>query len=442
MRPRTAILLASVFLWLGLLAPPAQGAIDINGPWNIALALGSGPPIATCIVDIVQTGSALTVSAPSGCYLLSAFSLTGTIDTGTGAFTVSGAGAPICATLSVDGTANSTSTGFSGTFACTGGAFNVAGTVIGSLCGNGVVNPGEQCDAGLSPNACCDAQCTAAPSGSICLPPDPALCFVGMCDAAGVCQPVPRKGACDDGNPCTEDDHCEGFACAGTPLPAGSACDLDGQVCTSDTCDGAGTCTAGPCSPCCDAGAGCTPSPATGCKRPASPQASLQLKSGTKPEQNKLKWKWQKGSQTDLAEFGDPTAATDYTVCIFEPAPIFSPNPALVVAADAPAGGTCHGQPCWRAVPGIGFTYQDRDRTPSGIDKIDLKAGPTGTARVQVSAKGENLSIATRGFFVAIPASVQLRASDGTCWESLNGRIKPNGQIDFNHGSPSGAFLD
>src|SRR5262249_44648975 len=171
------------------------------------------------------------------------------------------------------------------------------------------------------------------------------------------------------------------------PGPAGAACDLDGQVCTSDTCDGAGTCTAGPCSPCCDAGAGCTPSPATGCKRPVSPQATLQLKSGATPKQNTLKWKWQKGSQTDLAELGEPTAATAYASCIFEPAPIFSPNPRLLVAADAPPGGTCRGQPCWHAVPG-GFAYRDRDRTPNGIDKIGLKAGPAGTARVQVSAKG------------------------------------------------------
>ena len=437
MPTRAAAVLASGFMWLGLMAVPARAAIDIDGPWNVAITPSFG---GNCLVDIVQTGSALTISA-SACSLLPPFTLTGTIDTGTGAFSVSGA-ASLCGTLSVNGTANSTSTSFNGTFSCTGGSLQLSGSLVGGLCGNGVVNAGEQCDPGLSPTACCNAQCTATPSGSICLPATPGVCFVGMCDAAGVCQLVPRKGACDDTNPCTEDDHCEGFTCAGTPSPAGAACDLDGTVCTTDTCDGSGTCTAGPCSPCCDAGAGCTPSPATGCKRPASPQATLQLKSGTKPKQSKLKWKWQKGSQTDLAELGDPTAATDYTLCIFEPAPMFSPNPALVVAADAPAGGTCHGQPCWRAVPGIGFAYQDRDRTPGGIDTIGLKAGPTGIARVQVSAKGENLSIAGRGFFVAIPASVQLRASNGTCWESLNGRIKPNGQIDFNHGSPSGAFLD
>ena len=439
MATRTAALLASGFTLLVLLAVPARAAIDINGPWNVAISLGIGPPLATCIVDVVQTGSALTISAPSGCYLLPAFSLGGTIDTGTGVFTATGASAPFCATLSVNGTANSTSTGFNGSFACTGGTLNLGGALVGSLCGNGVVDPGEQCDPGLSPNACCDALCMAELSGTICYPGNPTLCFVGVCDA-GVCQPVPRKGTCDDGNQCTENDQCQGLFCVGTPRPAGSACDLDGHLCTSDTCDGAGTCTAGPCSPCCDAGAGCTPSPATGCKRPAAPQATLQLKSGKTPKQNKLKWKWQKGSQTDLAEFGDPTAATDYSLCIFEPAPIFSPNPALLVAAEAPPGGTCHGQPCWRAVPG-GFAYQDRDRTPNGIDKISLRAGPAGTARVQVSGKGENLIFGNAGG-ISIPWSVQLRASDGTCWESLNGRFKPNGEFDFNHGSPSGAFLD
>src|SRR5215471_14234155 len=114
MATRIAALLASGFVWLGVLAVPARAAIDINGPWNIAISLGIGPPLATCIVDVAQTGSALTISAPSGCYLLPAFSLTGTIDTGTGVFAVSGANPPLCATLSVNGTANPTSTGFNG----------------------------------------------------------------------------------------------------------------------------------------------------------------------------------------------------------------------------------------------------------------------------------------------------------------------------------------
>jgi hypothetical protein len=63
---RVAVLLASGFMWSMLLAVPARAAIDINGPWNIALSLGGGPPIASCLVDVTQTGSVLTVSAPSG----------------------------------------------------------------------------------------------------------------------------------------------------------------------------------------------------------------------------------------------------------------------------------------------------------------------------------------------------------------------------------------
>jgi hypothetical protein len=66
-----------------------------------------------------------------------------------------------------------------------------------------------------------------------------------------------------------------------------------------------------------------------------------------------------------------------------------------------------------------------------------LSAGPAGPG----VGEGREPEHRERGV-LAIPWSVQLRASNGMCWESLNGRSKQNGQIDFNHGSPSGAFLD
>jgi hypothetical protein len=235
-----------------------------------------------------------------------------------------------------------------------------------------------------------------------------------MCDTAGACQPVPRKGACDDLNQCTEDDQCQGFFCVGTPRPAGAACDLDGHV--------------------------CTPSPATGCKRPASPQATLQLKSGTKPKQSKLKWKWQKGSQTDLAEFGDPTAATDYTLCIFEPAPYSAPIP------------LCWSRPKhrrwnlpWPTLLASGSRHRLRLPGQGPNAERHRQDRPQGRARGHRAGpgvgEGREPEHRERGV-LAIPWSVQLRASNGMCWESLNGRSKQNGQIDFNHGSPSGAFLD
>ena len=49
--------------------------------------------------------------------------------------------------------------------------------------------------------------------------------------------------ACDDGNDCTENDHCDGTGgCTATPRAAGGTCD-DTQACTGpDVCDGSGVC--------------------------------------------------------------------------------------------------------------------------------------------------------------------------------------------------------
>src|SRR5262245_34022524 len=72
---------------LGLLlslavAGPAVAAVDLNG------AFFGGPPGVVCRIDVTQTGSAL--SAIEACLTLPPCALTGTIDTSTGAFTLSG----------------------------------------------------------------------------------------------------------------------------------------------------------------------------------------------------------------------------------------------------------------------------------------------------------------------------------------------------------------
>ncbi|MCC6750261.1 MAG: hypothetical protein IT371_21530 [Deltaproteobacteria bacterium] len=61
----------------------------------------------------------------------------------------------------------------------------------------------------------------------------------GIC-SGGKCTYLPRAGAsCNDGNPCTKLDKCDGMGgCAGTSYSCS-----DGLLCTSDTCDGLGGCT-------------------------------------------------------------------------------------------------------------------------------------------------------------------------------------------------------
>ncbi len=105
-------------------------------------------------------------------------------------------------------------------------------TICYTECGNGTVEPGEQCDGG----PCCTATCQFASSDTVCRP------AAGECDVAETCTgssaACPADGfkqngtACNDGNLCTENDQCSNGQCVGTP----KNCD-DGKSCTTDSCD-------------------------------------------------------------------------------------------------------------------------------------------------------------------------------------------------------------
>ncbi|MCC6791070.1 MAG: hypothetical protein IT336_05265, partial [Thermomicrobiales bacterium] len=162
-----------------------------------------------------------------------------------------------------------------------------------------VVNTGTPCGDG---NACiqnptCQADGTCVGTPVVCTPLD--QCHVaGTCDpATGLCSnPAADFGTlCDDGNACTTGDKCVLGECIGTsiicepvndpggcwiqpvcdpttgictqatPKSSGTPCD-DGNLCTTSTCDGAGTCVGVPIS-CGGAAAGTCPQkcdPATG----------------------------------------------------------------------------------------------------------------------------------------------------------------------------------
>lgn len=162
-----------------------------------------------------------------------------------------------------------------------------------AVCGNGIVEAGEQCDGG----ACCTTACQYAPAGAacndgnactqtdrcqagMCVGSQPVGCIASdQCHAAGACNPA--TGACsnpanangtpcDDGNACTQTDTCQSGLCSGgNPVVCTAAdqchvgqCDrqtghcasaskadgtecADGNVCTvADACQG-GACVSG-----------------------------------------------------------------------------------------------------------------------------------------------------------------------------------------------------
>ena len=174
------------------------------------------------------------------------------------------------------------------------------------------------------------------------------------------------------------------------------------------------------CGPCerCDHALGCVVAPASSCKRAEA--GALHLRDHEDDARDRLSWSWKRGAPTDPADYGDPTADTSYELCVYDE----TDAPALLVAARAPAGGECpkrNGtEPCWTArgePPGArGIDYRDRDGTPDGLERLELRPGPDGKARIEARAGGAALGLPALP--ASVPLRVQLRNDAGTCWES------------------------
>jgi cysteine-rich repeat protein len=142
-----------------------------------------------------------------------------------------------------------------------------------SVCGNGAVEGGEQCDDGnTAAGDCCSATCSFESAGSPCQDGDactqgdacdgsggcaagaPISCDDGaFCNGAEACNPASgcaagTPPATDDGVACT-DDGCDELADAVVHAPSDALCD-DGNPCTAELCD---------------ANLGCTSAPVPGC---------------------------------------------------------------------------------------------------------------------------------------------------------------------------------
>src|SRR5207244_3982150 len=98
---------------------------------------------------------------------------------------------------------------------------NLFSTIIGKIahvCGNGVLDLGEQCDDGnLVAGDCCSPICEFEAGGSPCTP-NP--CISGStCDGAGACVGgAPNTLPCNDGPLCTADSCGPATGCVHTPL--------------------------------------------------------------------------------------------------------------------------------------------------------------------------------------------------------------------------------
>jgi len=250
----------------------------------------------------------------------------------------------------------------------------------------GTCNDGNACTVG---EVCLNGVCGGGSSRNC---DDGNPCTDDSCDPVNGCVHTNNSGPCDDGDACTRDDTCRAGVCRGIPARCGDGivqsqcfeqcddgnrvdgdccsancrfeakgrpCGDDGNLCSTDACDGAGACVHGF-------------APEATCSPPASSRGAQVLLRNKSPDAgDALVWQWTKGARTLKAAFGNPTTTTDYALCLYDER---GGTPSLALMARAPAGGTCGRKPCWKTTR-KGFTYTNRQGTPDGLRTVVLQEG-------------------------------------------------------------------
>jgi len=153
------------------------------------------------------------------------------------------------------------------------------------------------------------------------------------------------------------------------------------------------------------------------CVPAVSRRASVRLRANY--DKSSVQWSWTGAGLVDVADFGDPTAATDLFTCVMDA----TPNRPFVLGAAVPAGGTCPvpqtGRPCWQALH-TGYGY-NLGLYPDGLTRIRLVPGAAGKAKIKVSRVPQFYPDVLG--FPALPLSppvrVRLQRLDAArCWES------------------------
>lgn len=248
---------------------------------------------------------------------------------------------------------------------------------------------------------------------------------VGQCDAAEQCTGAsaacpadvaqPDETPCDDNNVCSTNDRCSAGQCGGFLESCGNG--ILEEICAEECDDGGFEPGDG-----CDASCRfepCTPGPIEGCRAvTVEGKAAVQIIRRLKPDKNRLTWKYTPGAATPKADFGDPTTDTSYQFCMYEEV---GGDPRLAASYAIPAGGTCGTGPCWKESSG-GFKYKNKALTPQGIASLTLKQGlAAGKTKILLSGKGVLLPMPVLPLIQSPNVVLQLKASNGVCWEARYG---------------------
>jgi hypothetical protein len=166
-------------------------------------------------------------------------------------------------------------------------------------------------------------------------------------------------------------------------------------------------------------GTGCPPTPLPGCKQTTQAQKpKLIIKhKASNPSSDKLLWKWIKGDTTNTGDFGSPTSmgGATHALCIYDET---AGVPSLVFDVVIPPDGMCAGEPCWKPTGSSGFKYKDDNLANEGTQKITLKAGAAGKAKIIFKGKGTGLGLSTAELDKDPTVTVQMRNTAGQCWQA------------------------
>ena len=214
---------------------------------------------------------------------------------------------------------------------------------------------------------------------------------------------------CDDGAANGLPGDCCTVTCAFQP--AGTGCTDDGNLCTGDICDAAGTCTHL-----------IAPSPV--CQSPdVAMGASLLMRARTSGRNGAQFW-WGKGTVVPLAAFGDPTGGEVLQLCIYDQTGPDTYALALSGSPSMSAGGV------WTPKP-TGWRFRSKAGAPDGITGVTLTAATFPRwAKVRVRAMNSPefglLPLQSAPSVVA-----QFKSSLGDCWGATFSTPKVNTATQF-----------
>jgi hypothetical protein len=153
-------------------------------------------------------------------------------------------------------------------------------------------------------------------------------------------------------------------------------------------------------------------------------RSSITIKYKPDSANSRVTWKWQRGEETLAADYLNPVAGTDYALCLYAGA-----APALLGEMVAP-----HGSASWfNYGPSLVTGFRYRNLTGGGgIQKILLRAGDQGRARIILQARGDIPDLGLPIADPSLPLVVQMhKSSDGVCWESVFAAPQSHGGTIF-----------